>query len=259
MIRVLVLPVLLAFLVLSPALRAAGGAKAGAAASSDDDPGDDYAVTVRKASIPDPAEPVNRGTFWFNHQLYHYVFHPLNEGYKFLLPRPVRTGLANAIDNTEHPVRFVNDLLQWKPPRAGLETEKFLYNSTVGVGGILKPSDKVSWLAEIPRTDTSATFAKWGIPHGCYLVWPVLGPKSIRDTVGFAGDVALNPLSWLTYGIIGGATGVVTTAASATETVSDTSDKVDAYETVTKTSVDRYLAVKSAYLQNRNKVESASK
>jgi phospholipid-binding lipoprotein MlaA len=209
-----------------------------------------------RARIADPIQPVNRGVFWFNHQLYHYGFNPLNKAYKFVFPTPVRTGIANAVNNIEYPVRFVNDLLQWKPEKAGLETEKFLLNSTVGVGGLIKVSNKYPTLAEVKSTDTSATFAKWGIPSGCYIVWPVIGPKSVRDTVGFAGDVALNPASWFTYGIVGGLTGTAALAASAPQTVGNTSDKLDTYETMTKTSIDKYGAVKSAYEQNRKKVES---
>jgi phospholipid-binding lipoprotein MlaA len=206
--------------------------------------------------IADPIQPVNRGFFWFNHQLYHYVFTPLNKTYKFVFPTPVRTGISNLINNIEYPVRFVNDLLQWKPEKAGLETEKFLLNTTAGVGGIFKVSNKFPKLAEVKPTDTSATFAKWGIPSGCYIVWPVIGPKSVRDTFGFAGDVALNPASWFTYGIVGGLTGTATLAVSAPQTVGNTSDKLDTYETVTKQAVDPYISVRSAYVQNRKKVES---
>jgi len=225
----------------------------GTASSQDEDWDAEYS---HSAQIADPIQPVNRGVFWFNHQLYHYVFTPLNKTYKFVLPRPARKGISNAINNIEYPVRFVNDLLQWKPERAGLETEKFVINSTAGIGGLFKVSDKFPKLAEVKPTDTSATFAKWGIPPGCYIVWPVLGPKSVRDTVGFAGDVALNPASWFTYGVVGGLTGPTALAISAPQTAGNTSDKLDTYETITKHSVDPYLSVRSAYVQNRKKVES---
>ena len=225
----------------------------GTASSQDDDWDAEYS---HSAQIADPVQPVNRGVFWFNHQLYHYVFTPLNKTYKFVLPRPARKGISNAINNIEYPVRFVNDLLQWKPDRAGLETEKFVINSTAGVGGLFKVSDKFPKLAEVKPTDTSATFAKWGIPSGCYIVWPVLGPKTVRDTVGFAGDVALNPASWFTYGIVGGLTATTALAVSAPQTAGNTSDKLDTYETITKHAVDPYLSVRSAYVQNRKKVES---
>ena len=203
--------------------------------------------------MPDPIQPVNRGVFWFNHQLYHYAFHPLCRAYKAVLPSPVRTGIYNVFDNLEYPVRFVNDLLQWQPKRAGLETEKFLVNSTVGVAGIFRPSDKIASLKDVPKTDTGVTLAKWGVPDGCYIVWPVLGPKSLRDTVGFAGDLALYPVAWVTYGVVGGLTGATTLAVSGPDAARTTSDKIDTYNTLTRSSVDRYLAVRSAYEQNRKK------
>jgi len=218
-----------------------------------DDPGDDYG-TIK--TISDPIQPVNRGTFWLNHQIYHYVFHPLNKVYKTVLPTPVRTGVSNVFDNVNYPVRFVNDLLQWQPKRAGLETEKFLVNTTAGVGGIFKVSQKIPSLANVPKTDTTATFAKWRIPEGPYIVWPILGPKSARDTVGFVGDVALNPVTWLTLGAGAGLSGGAAVAVEAPSTTSTTSDKIDNYETVTDHAIDRYEAVRSAYSQNRKKVES---
>jgi phospholipid-binding lipoprotein MlaA len=221
--------------------------------ASSDDPGDDYG-TVK--TISDPIQPLNRGTFWVNHQIYHYVFHPLNKVYKTVLPTPVRTGVSNVFDNVNYPVRFVNDLLQWQPQRAGLETEKFLVNTTAGVGGIFKVSKKIPSLANIPKTDTTATLAKWRIPEGPYIVWPILGPKSARDTVGFVGDVALNPVTWLTFGAGAGLSGGAAVAVQAPSTTSSTSDKLDNYETVTDHAVDRYEAVRSAYGQNRQKVES---
>jgi phospholipid-binding lipoprotein MlaA len=225
----------------------------GQGGAASDDPGDDYG-SVR--TISDPIQPVNRGTFWFNHQVYHYVFHPLNKVYKTVLPPPVRTGISNVFDNVNYPVRFVNDLLQWQPRRAGLETEKFVVNTTAGVGGIFKVSKKIPSLANVPKTDTTATLAKWRIPEGPYIVWPILGPKSARDTVGFVGDVALNPVTWLTFGAGAGISGGAAVAVQAPSTTSTTSDKLDNYETVTDHAVDRYEAVRSAYSQNRKKVES---
>lgn len=230
-----------------------GSGKGSGKGSASDDELDDY---KNSTSIADPIQPVNRGVFWFNHQLYHYAFHPLCKAYKAVLPSPVRTGIYNVFDNLEYPVRFVNDILQWQPKRAGLETEKFLLNSTVGVAGIFKPSSKYSSLRDIPKTDTGITLAKWGIPEGCYIVWPVLGPKSVRDTVGFAGDLALYPVAWVTYGAVGGLTGATTLALSGPDAARTTSDKLDTYENLTHNSIDRYTAVRSAYEQNRKNAVS---
>lgn len=231
--------------------RSAGGS--GKSIAPNDDDGDEYKSA---ACIADPIQPVNRGVFWFNHQLYHYAFHPLLGVYKTILPSPVRTGIYNVFDNLEYPIRLVNDLLQWQPQRAGLETEKFIVNSTVGVGGIFKPSNKVPWLKDVPKTDTGVTLAKWGVPHGCYIVWPVLGPKSLRDTVGFVGDLAMYPVTWVTYGVVGGVTGASTLAVSGPDAARNTADKIETYDTLTKSSVNPYISVRSAYEQNRKRAES---
>lgn len=219
---------------------------------SNDDPGDDYGKT---AILSDPIQPVNRGTFWFNHQLYRYVFRPVVKTYKTVIPTPVRTGVSNVFENVEYPIRFVNDLLQWQPKRACLETEKFLVNTTVGVGGIFKVSKKIPSLADVPKTDTTATLAKWNLPSGPYIVWPVIGPKSVRDTVGFVGDIGLDPVTWVTMGAAGGLAGASAVAVSAPDATQSVSDKLDTYETVTDHAVDRYEAVRSAYSQNRKKIE----
>ena len=229
------------------------GGKGNSGKATADDELDDY---KNSTSIPDPIQPVNRGVFWFNHQLYHYAFHPLNTAYKAVIPAPVRTGIYNVFDNLEYPVRFLNDLLQWQPKRAGLETEKFLLNSTVGVAGIFKPSSKVASLRGVPKTDTGVTLAKWGVPQGFYIVWPILGPKSARDTVGFVGDLALYPVTWLTFGVGGAVTGSTALAVTGPDAARTTSDKIDNYNTITRNSLDRYLAVRSAYEQNRKQAIS---
>jgi len=219
--------------------------------SSLEDTGDDYANFKH---IPDPVELVNRGIFWFNHQVYHYAFHPLVKVYKSIFPHQVRAGISNVVYNAQYPCRVINDMLQWKPQTAGLETEKFLVNTTAGVGGLFKVSDKIRSLNNVPSTDTSITFAKWGIPNGCYVVWPILGPYSIRDFVGFAGDIAMDPITWLTMGA--GTFGTLSIATTAPRVTSKGSDQMDNYDTLTDGSIDRYSAVRSAYEQNHKMQES---
>jgi len=207
---------------------------------------DEYQVV----SIPDPLEPVNRVTFWVNHQLYTFVFRPVSKSYERIFPKPVRTGVYNVFDNVEYPVRFVNDALQGKFGQAGKETGRFIVNSIVGVGGIGRPADHIPALANVPRADTAQTLEKWGIGHGFYLVLPLLGPSSMRDTVGLAGDYALNPVSWVSI-VYGGYTWII--AIAATDTLSGMPNKFEAYDGATKNSLDRYLAARTAYSQYRNR------
>lgn len=200
------------------------------------------------ATVSDPIEPVNRGTFWVNHQLYHYVFHPISDAYKTVVPKLARKSLDNVFDNARYPIRVVNDILQGKLERAGQETAKFFVNSTYGLAGLGRPSDRTPGLEDVPATDTGVTFAKWGIPNGPYFVIPILGPSTVRDTVGLAGDYALNPLSWV--GIVWPYTWIV--AVPTTNTVRSLPHQMEAYDAATGNALDRYLAARTAYIQYRN-------
>lgn len=215
--------------------------------------GDDLDEYSQVASIPDPAEPLNRGTFWLNHQLYNYLLRPVSKAYEFVLPSPARQAIHNIFDNVEYPVRVVNHALQFEFKRADLETRKFLVNSVAGVGGILKVSDRIPELANIPPADTGQTFAKWGMGHGAYVVLPVLGPRSVRDTVGMAGDYALNPVSWLSYGGVTGATALAVSAPSAARNMNT---RINLYDAATQNAIDPYIAVRTGYIQYRDKASS---
>jgi phospholipid-binding lipoprotein MlaA len=216
----------------------------GAAATAPTEEFDEYAV----AEVYDPIEPVNRSLFGFNHYLYKGVIRPVAKGYEFIVPKLVRTGIRNAYLNVKFPVRFVNNALQGDIPGAGKEAEKFAVNTVLGVGGLMTPSDKFPALADLPPADTGQTFAKWGIPHGPYIVLPILGPNSVRDTVGVVGDSALNPLSWLGF-VFGGA--FWTMAVTTPDTVNSLPDRMDAYESVTSEAVDPYLSTRTGYMQYR--------
>ncbi len=233
-----------------PAPAAASDGKSvagGKSVAAKDDDLEEYDST----DIPDPLEPLNRGSFWLNHQIYRYLLRPVARTYRTVVPKPVRTGVYNVFDNIEFPVRFINDSLQGNFHRAGLETGRFLVNSTAGVGGIMRVSDRIPALANVPDADTGQTLAKWGIPHGAYLVWPIIGPSSTRETVGLAGDYAMNPITWVAffYG-----SWAWTVPVSVADTVSFLPNKFDAYDTAVANALDPYLAVRSAYVQYRKEI-----
>jgi phospholipid-binding lipoprotein MlaA len=214
---------------------------------------DDLDEYSQVANIPDPAEPLNRGTFWLNHQLYNYLLRPVSKAYEFILPSPARKAIHNVFENVEYPVRVVNHALQLEFKRADLETRKFVVNSVAGVGGVLRVSDRIPELANIPSADTGQTFAKWGIGHGAYVVLPVIGPRSVRDTVGMAGDYALNPVSWLSYG---GVTGAAALAISGPSAARNMNEKINLYDAATQNAIDPYIAVRTGYIQYREQAVS---
>jgi phospholipid-binding lipoprotein MlaA len=210
-------------------------------------PEDDW-DEVSEVEVHDPVEPFNRGVFWFNHQLYTYVAKPFSTAYEFIFPELIRRGIRNAYDNLRFPVRFVNHTLQGRFDRTAKETGKFAVNTTAGVGGLMKPADKIPALAEVPPADAGQTFAKWGIPHGPYLVFPVLGPTTSRDLVGTAGDTVLNPVSWLAFIFPGAAWTVAVSAPSGAHTVPD---RMDTYDLATQDALDPYISARTGYIQYR--------
>ena len=161
-------------------------------------PGDTNAVILLPQSIPDPLERFNRGVWALNEGLLVWVVQPTARGYRFVVRKPVRTGISNFGRNIRYPGRLINNLLQARWTGARDETYRFFLNTVVGIGGIFDPASR--W--GIPRSDADfgQTFGKWGWQAGIYLMVPVIGPSNERDALGLAVDTAANPLAyWSPY------------------------------------------------------------
>lgn len=209
---------------------------------------DEYAVV----QVYDPFEPVNRAVFKFNDGLYDHVLRPISNGYTRVVPMPARRGIRNFFDNIRFPIRFVNSALQGKFDRAGRESGKFFVNTVAGLGGFIRISDDVPALAMIPREDTGQTFGVWRIGKGPYLVLPLLGPGTLRDTVGAVGDHLLNPLSWKLRENVDWYTWEIETGVQAVNGLNALPDLLYAYDAPRKDAIDPYIAVRSAYVQYRD-------
>ncbi|MDF3058436.1 MAG: VacJ family lipoprotein [Rariglobus sp.] len=209
---------------------------------------DEYAVV----QVSDPFEPVNRAIFRFNDGLYDYVLRPVSKGYTQVVPEPARHGIRNFFDNLRFPIRFVNSALQGKFDRAGRETGKFFVNTIAGLGGFIRVSDDVPELAMVPREDTGQTFGVWRIGKGPYLVLPLFGPGTLRDTVGAVGDYYLNPLAWNLRENIEGYTWEIETTVQVVNGLSALPDLLYTYDAPRKDAIDPYIAVRSAYIQYRD-------
>ena len=206
---------------------------------------DDYEVV----EASDPLEGLNRATFRLNDGIYKFLLRPISKGYETVTPKPVRQGLDNVFENIKFPVRFVNSGLQGKFGRAGKEVQKFGVNTVGGFGGIIKQSDKIPSLANVPREDTGQTLGVWGIGHGPYIVLPVFGASSVRETVGLAGDYAPNPVNW-GFAVEGDLENY-TWIPPAVNTLRQLPDQLQKYDDARADAVDPYLSVRSAYYQNR--------
>ena len=145
--------------------------------------------------IPDPIEPFNRAMWSFNKELMLDVINPTARAYRFVVVKPVRQGISNFNRNLLFPARVFNHLLQARWTGARDESYRFLVNSTVGIGGIFDFATR--W--NIPKSDADfgQTLGQWGWKPGCFIMLPVFGPSSERDTLGLVGDTAANPLVYV--------------------------------------------------------------
>lgn len=214
----------------------------------EDDEYDDAAET-EKAKIADPIEPFNRAMYHFNDKLYFWVLKPVAQGYKFVVPEPGRIGVRNLFSNLKTPTRFVSCLLQADFVGAATEAGRFTINTIWGIGGLLDPSAGPELNLQKQNNDLGQTLGFYGVGHGFYIVWPILGPSSPRDSVDIVGDYFLYPVSYLEPFY-------VPLTVRAYEEVNNTSLRIGDYESLKDAAIDPYIAMRDAYAQYRlNKIK----
>ncbi len=152
-------------------------------------------TVVLPKSVPDPLEPFNRVMWGFNKAAMTGVVKPTSRVYRYVVRKPIRTGISNFGKNLTYPGRLINNVLQGKWTGARDESYRFVCNTTVGVVGIFDVGTK--W--NIPKSDADfgQTFGKWGWDPACYLMLPLYGPSNERDTLGLGADIAANPLLYI--------------------------------------------------------------
>lgn len=221
---------------------APGAVNVGNHAISDDlDDYDDAPVTT----IPDPIEPWNRFWFRFNDIFYLHVAHPVYKGWTYITPRFLRTGMSNFFYNVLFPTRFINCLLQGRPLAAGVEFSRFMMNVMGSAGLVDLASSKKTIVPVDPSgEDFGQTLAVWGIGQGFYVVWPFIGPSSLRDTFGRIGDAFTSPVYYIDPWELSLGIDVVFR-------FNDLEDVFPAYESLKDIAVDPYLAMREAYVSLR--------
>ena len=211
------------------------------------------------SEIKDCFEGVNRATFAFNQALDGIIFKPVASVYK-KIPSPIRGGVSNSLDNLSNLVTIPNNILQGDFSLAGINTGRFLINSTVGVLGIFDVAQALG-IIEYEKEDYGQSLAKIGVGPGCYIVLPVLGPSTARDTVASVSN------------FVGGDAWYNVTVRNDTHYFRDIdyySSKVtggvdfraknyDSIENLKENSLDFYASVKSLYLQDRQQKIANSK
>ncbi len=143
----------------------------------------------------DPFEPMNRAVYIFDEKVDQYALLPIAGLYINNVPKRVRTGIHNVLNNAEEPITIINDVLQLKLLDAGRMTARMALNTSIGIGGIVDIAAKHD-LAEKPA-DFGQTLSRYGVGEGPFLVLPVIGPEPLRDLVGDAADLFIDPITWI--------------------------------------------------------------
>ncbi|MFM1548403.1 MAG: VacJ family lipoprotein [Lentisphaeria bacterium] len=193
--------------------------------------------------LSDPLYHWNYTWYVFNDRVYLWLLKPAAEGYSAVMPEQARGGVRNFFDNLMMPVRFANCLLQCKGRAAVDELTAFAVNSTVGIVGFRNAAGDML-LYEPQNEDLGQTFGTWGAGHGVYLVWPFIGPSSLRDTLGSVGDSLATPINRLsTDWNIG---------LRAYDVINDTTFRIGEYESMKQAAIDPYSSLRDIYVQYRD-------
>ena len=214
-----------------------------------DDQNLDYANDTFKeerVEIADPLEPFNRAMHQFNDKLYFWALKPFAQGYNTVVPEPARISVKNFFSNLGFPARFLNCLLQTDFGGASTEFSRFAINTVWGVGGLLDPSAGKELDLQKQDTDLGQTLGVYGVGHGFYIVWPVYGPSSPRDTVTIGGDCFLYPPSYIEPWY-------VNRGVWAYEKINYVSLRIGDYESLIGAAIDPYVSIRDAYIQYRLK------
>ena len=201
--------------------------------------------------VNDCFEKINRGIFGFNQVLDKAIFKPLAKGYR-MFPQPIRSGTSNALSNLGNVVTIPNNVLQGQLKDAGVNSARFVINSTIGIAGIFDVASYYG-IKKRDKEDYGQTFGVWGAKPGCYFVLPVLGPTTVRDALGSVVN------------LMGGDAWYNVTVANDTQYFSEAdyyvsrlfsgidfrAKNLESFESLENSSVDLYASVRSLYLQDR--------
>ena len=208
---------------------------------------------VADAEVKDCFETINRATFAFNMALDKAIFKPVAKGYR-KLPSPIRNGTSNALSNLSNLVTIPNNILQGDLGSAANNTVRFAINTTLGVVGIFDPADNLGF-EKREKEDFGQSLGVMGIGEGCYLVLPVLGPSTVRDTIGSL--VSMNGGdAWHNITVRNDTQYFKESDywySKSADGVNFRAKNIEAIESIEKNSVDLYATVRSLYLQDRKK------
>lgn len=203
---------------------------------------DDFEEDVPESEIFDPLENSNRAIYRFNRRVTQVLWDPITRGYRFVVPAPARRAVRRVFDNLNAPIYIANHLVQLRPGAAAETLGAFAMNVSFGVGGLFDTASGVGF--ELKVTDFGESLALAGIEPGPYLVFPLLGPTTLRDGIGFVVDRGFHPATYF-FGIPIQLVGYGGIGFAALEEVHDDLTALEA------SALDPYAVLRSAYMQAR--------
>ena len=201
----------------------------------------------------DPAEPTNRAIFAGNQFVDHHVLQPVARGYEDYVPGRVRKSLHNFVSNLGQPAVAVNDVLQGNVSRAWTTTQRFAINTTVGGVGFFDVA--TDWHRPVHIADFGQTLGVWGVGTGPAVQLPLLGPSSVRDSVGQVAGLVTNPATF----VPGGAASAISTASGGVGFVDTRANLLGTTDALEHSSVDYYAALRSVTAQRRARLVAEGK
>ena len=210
-------------------------------------------LSKKAKPIKDCFESLNRGSFALNQGLDKVIFKPVAMAYRNL-PSPIKTGTSNALNNLSSLITIPNNFLQGDFKKGGVNTGRFIINTTVGVLGIFNVAEKAGF-SKYEKEDYGQTLGVWGVGAGCYLVLPVLGPSTIRDTAGsfvnvMGGDPWYNVSSHGNNEYLSKSDYMTSKALTG---IDFRAKNIQSIDNLQRNSLDFYASVRSLYLQDRQK------
>jgi len=207
----------------------------------------------KNTEVKDCFETLNRGIFSFNQALDKVFFKPVGKGYR-ILPKPIRSGTSNALNNLSNVVTIPNNILQGQLKDAGVNSLRFVINTTLGIAGIFDVASYYG-LEKRNKEDYGQTLGTWGFKEGCYFVLPVLGPTTVRDSIGSlanfsGGDAWYNVTVRNNTQYFDDADYYI---SRLTAGVDFRAKNLESFDSLEKNSLDLYASVRSLYLQDRQR------
>ncbi|MFZ5836630.1 MAG: MlaA family lipoprotein [Pseudomonadota bacterium] len=205
------------------------------------------AADARANPIWDPLQPINRPLFAIYQFVDDFLVRPIAQGYGWITPGPIKTGMRNAFRNLDSPIVFANDLLQFQPGDAAVTLGRFVINTTVGGLGFFDVAAR-GGLAYHPA-DFDQTLHFYHVPSGPYMILPILGPGTLRHNLARIVDSAADPINWSNE-----VDSSIQTGRTAGYVIVTRENLITPLATLRKDSVDWYATFRATYYQDRDVV-----